>query len=221
MAQSKTDDYKNMLMDKVKENYLSIALGFLVFLVAITLIFRSAGNVKTTSTEKNNTTETTSEQKKYTVKQGDSVSNIARDQLGSMNFADAIVSLNNLKNPNAIEVGQVLMLPEVGEETAGTEKISTVSPSVTPSPSPVKKIEQKKVEPTVQMTKGGNLNGAGTGTKKVTVTGTSYKVQKGDTLMSIAEKAYGDKSMYITIMKANGLKNPNRIEAGMTLKLPR
>jgi len=212
MAQNKTDDYKNMLMDKVKENYLSIALGFLVFLVAITLIFRSAGNVKTTNTEKTNTAETTSEQKKYTVKQGDSVSSIARDQLGSMDYKDAIVSLNGLKNPNAIEVGQVLMLPEVGEET---------SPSVTPSPSPVQKEVQKKIEPTVQLTKGGNLNGAGTGTKRVTVSGTSYKVQKGDTLMSIAEKAYGDKSMYTAIMKANGLRNPNRIEAGMTLKLPR
>ena len=138
------------------------------------------------------------EQKKnvHVVKPGESVSSIARDVLGSTDYADEIVAANSLKNPEVIEVGQELTLPEVGTQ---------------PTVAVTAKVEEKmegKVETTAATT-GGKIEG------------TSYVVQKGDTLMTIAERAYGNKSLYTRIMSANGLRNPNRIEVGMTLKLSR
>lgn len=49
---------------------------------------------------------------KYTVQQGDTLSKIARDVLGNMALWPAIAELNDLKNPDLIFPGQVLILPD-------------------------------------------------------------------------------------------------------------
>jgi len=185
---------KGELMDRIRENYLSVALGLLVFLVAITLIFRSAGEITNKSAE--NESDDAQSEALYTVKKGDSVSSIARDQLGSMDYTDEIVTLNKLKSPDAIEVGQELILPGKADAepvVTGTEE----------------KGEVVEAEPEKAMT------------GKVTITGATYTVVKGDYLVDIARRAYGDESMYRKIMTANGIRNANWIEAGMVLKLPR
>ena len=48
-------------------------------------------------------------------------------------------------------------------------------------------------------------------------------VQKGDTLISIAKKAYGDGRKYTKILRANPgiIKNPDRIFQGQVLRVPR
>lgn len=48
--------------------------------------------------------------KTYTVKKGDTLSGIAKAQLGNFNKLDTLVKLNNIKNPNVIKIGQVLKL---------------------------------------------------------------------------------------------------------------
>lgn len=48
----------------------------------------------------------------YTVKPGDTLSKIARDVLGNMALWPAIAELNDLKNPDLIFPGQVLILPD-------------------------------------------------------------------------------------------------------------
>ena len=47
-------------------------------------------------------------------------------------------------------------------------------------------------------------------------------VSEGDTLMSIAKKAYGDARKYIRILQANPgiIKNPDRIFVGQVLRVP-
>lgn len=52
--------------------------------------------------------------------------------------------------------------------------------------------------------------------KKATTKTTTYKVKKGDTLISIAEK-YG--TDYKTIAKDNNISNPNKIYVGQKLKI--
>ena len=48
-------------------------------------------------------------------------------------------------------------------------------------------------------------------------------VRKGDTLGSIARRAYGKASMYKKILKANPdiLSNPHSLKVGMKLRVPR
>ena len=55
------------------------------------------------------------------------------------------------------------------------------------------------------------------------VTGNSYTVEKGDTLWGIAVKAYQDGYKWPEIVKANADKiaNPDKIEVGLVLTLPR
>jgi LysM repeat protein len=55
---------------------------------------------------------------KYTVQQGDTLSKIARDVLGNMALWPAIAELNDLKNPDLIFPGQVLILPDKLEPVA-------------------------------------------------------------------------------------------------------
>jgi|GEM_PF-4155620 len=58
-------------------------------------------------------------------------------------------------------------------------------------------------------------------TSRVIITGNKYVVKEGDYLWSIAQAAYGDGMMMYRIMQANNLTDPNQIEVGTTLKLPR
>lgn len=54
------------------------------------------------------------------------------------------------------------------------------------------------------------------------ITGNSYTIQRGDTLWSIAERAYGDGFRYTDIAKVNKLdNNPRLIHADNVLTLPR
>jgi len=50
----------------------------------------------------------------------------------------------------------------------------------------------------------------------------TYVVQAGDTLSKIAEKYYGDATLYTKIFEANRdlLKDPNRISPGQKLRIP-
>lgn len=50
---------------------------------------------------------------------------------------------------------------------------------------------------------------------------TSYTVAKGDSLWSIAERHYKSGYNWVTIVKANNLMNPNKIEEGQKLSLPK
>lgn len=52
--------------------------------------------------------------------------------------------------------------------------------------------------------------------------GQYHEVQKGDTLSKIAEKYYGDPSLYKDIFEANRniLKDPNKIFPGQKLRIP-
>lgn len=50
---------------------------------------------------------------------------------------------------------------------------------------------------------------------------TLYTIKKGDTLMSIARKFYGDASRYKDIARANNIANPSKIYAGQVIKIPR
>jgi nucleoid-associated protein YgaU len=135
----------------------------------------------------------------YIVKAGDNLCKIAEQAYKSgYNFVD-VVRFNNIQNPGHIEVGQTILLPTV-----------TPMPPTTPKE--------------IVTTKGGQIEvgqTSSTMTSHVTFTGTSYTVQKGDTLWSISEKAYGDGFAWHMIERANSITNPTSLEIGTKLKIPR
>lgn len=78
------------------------------------------------------------------------------------------------------------------------------------------KLTLPKVEvrlPVIAQTKGGEML---TG-----ITGNVYAVQEGDSLWNIAVRAYSDGYRWPEIAEANSLANPDLIEIGQELKLPR
>jgi LysM repeat protein len=48
----------------------------------------------------------------------------------------------------------------------------------------------------------------------------AYTIKSGDNLSKIAKRFYGDANKYTAIAKANGISDPNKIQAGQELKLP-
>lgn len=55
----------------------------------------------------------------------------------------------------------------------------------------------------------------------IEITGETYTVKPGDTVRGIALRAYGDENAWVKIAQANSIRNPNRIEAGRVLRIPR
>ena len=53
------------------------------------------------------------------------------------------------------------------------------------------------------------------------ITGSTYKIQKGDYLWDISVRAYGDGYQWVKIAKANNLTNPDLIFSGNVLKIPK
>lgn len=53
------------------------------------------------------------------------------------------------------------------------------------------------------------------------ISSSSYKVVKGDSLWNISVKTYGDGNQWTKIAAANNLSHPNLIHSGNTLVLPR
>jgi nucleoid-associated protein YgaU len=81
------------------------------------------------------------------------------------------------------------------------------------------KVATNSAQPEVLTIESGQISSVAS--DKVSHTKDSYIVQKGDTLFIIAQKAYGDKEAWMKIATQNNIKNPDLIEVGQTLKIPR
>jgi LysM repeat protein len=58
------------------------------------------------------------------------------------------------------------------------------------------------------------------GKYKITGTKRAYRVDKGETIRTIAQQIYGSKGYAPYIIAHNNLKNPDNINAGVVIKLP-
>lgn len=201
----KKDSYFEKIEEEVKSNQstLSLVLGALIVIIVGVLIFnyfnRPKEEVTPSAVTKEEDVSPESLPGKYTIKEGDTLFSIAENYYKDGYKYSRIVEANNLSNANAIEVGQVLEIPKV-EAVAGAPE-----PSEQPSPSP---------EPLA-------VGGADTTIWGPRITGDTYTVVKDDWLSKIAGRAYGDIYAYDKIAKANSIANPDLIEIGMVLKIPR
>lgn len=186
------------------QSYLSLVLGLLIVIVAGVLIFNFfKGSEPSLGPSQNTVSEGTPDVKpenlpgKYTVKEGDTLFTISEKYYNDGNQFTKIAEENKLASADAITTGQVLEIPKLEAVAQKTE--TTVIPSQ-------------------DLGTGGATNLTIWGEK---ITEDSYTVVEGDWLSTIAGRAYGDIMAYPKIAEANNIKNPDIIEPGQVLKIPR
>lgn len=169
----------------------------------------------------------------YTVKDGDTLFLIAQKYYDDGYKFDQIAQANNLTDANSLQVGQVLSIPKLEVAQSSPEaspsdmNMTMGSPNdngASPNPADQSMIDQSQSVP--QTPNGENGGGASGGAADQTIWGTAisgatYTVQPGDWLSKISGRAYGDVMQYQKIAQANNIADPNLIEPGMVLTIPR
>lgn len=129
----------------------------------------------------------------YTVRPGDTLSQIAERRLGSSRRWGEIQALNGGINPSSIYVGQVLVMPDASSDAdsgvAGRSLRTVTTPSSVELP-------------------GGRGEGV------------FYTVRSGDSLSQIAQDHLGGASKWKSIVAANPGLDPNSLGVGTRLRMP-
>lgn len=194
---------------KLDQSYLSLVLGLIIVLIAGILVFNYFKASKPSLGPADQTSEVATDVSpenlpgKYTIKEGDTLFTIAEKYYQDGYKYTEIAKANNLTDVNTIEKGQVLEIPKIESATVAEK----VSPTETPTPTN-----------TQELGTGGADNQTIWGEK---ITGETYTVVAGDWLSKIAGRAYGDIMQFNKIAEANNIANPNEIEVGTKLKIPR
>ncbi len=206
--------YLSKIENEVQANQsrLSMVLGALILLVLGILIFNyfnkaksSLGPAQQTQTEKQDVA-ADKLPGKYTVKEGDTLFLISQKYYNDGDKYTEIAKANNLTDPNTIEKDQVLEIPKLADSVS---VIASPTPSQTP----------EMPQPTDQAQLG--IGGGNTTMWGSKIDGTSYTVQEGDWLSTIAARAYGDIDSYQKLVNANNLSDANYIYPGQVLTIPR
>lgn len=199
----------------LNQSSLSFVLGILILVVLGLLVFnyfnKSQGTVGP-SQQTNQTQPAPDVTKenlpgKYSVKEGDTLFSIAEKYYGDGHFYPKIVEENKLPDENLITTDQILTIPKV--DTSSSQNLP---------PSPDNNQYLGNSTKLVEGGTGGAINQTIWGER---INSDSYTVQSGDWLSKIAGRAYGDIFAFDKIAKANNISNPDKIEIGMVLKIPR
>ena len=174
---------------KLNESTISMVLGAVVIFTVGILVFNyfrdvNSGETLPVAETAENVEINVNGEKVYTVQPGDSLWIIAESQfMSGYNWID-IVAANKIPNPNFLEAGQELVIPEVpARETTVIEDVA--------------------------------LTGSDA------ITGATYEVATGDSLWSIAVRAYSDGYQWVNIAEQNNIASPDIIHAGNILTIPR
>ena len=199
---------------KLSESTISTALGALVVVVVGLLIFnyfKQAGKQEEITSEAVNTEEIIFEEENgvvvptnlpptHKVEKGEDLWKIAEKYYGSgYNWVD-IAAENKIANPDMVLAEQELVLPKaavrqpLAKVAAASDQVDILDQAVT---------EEK-----------------GTATAEQ-ITAETYTVAQGESLWKIAVKVYADGYKWPEIAGANNLSNPDHIEVGQQLTLPR
>ncbi len=196
------ESYFDKLETEVRSNQskLSLVLGGLIVLVVGILVFNYFNKPKAQlgpAQQTDNQGDVVAENLpgKYTVKEGDTLFVIADKYYKDGYKYTEIAKANNLPNVDSIEVGQVLEIPKVEAQMA------------------------PQASPEAEM--GNGTGGGDTTIWGPKIDGDTYTVTDGDWLSTISARAYGDVYSFDKIAKANNITDPNLIEPGTILKLPR
>lgn len=191
-----------------KQSKVSMILGVLIILVIGVLIFNYYNKNKAVLGPAQQTQQADSEDVspqdlpgKYTIKEGDTLYEVAEKYFKDGFKYEDIAKANNMANANEITTGAVIEIPKLEAKAEST-----------PSSAPVIAEAQNQ--------------GTGTGGGNSTIwgdriEGNTYTVVEGDWLSKIAGRSYGDIMAFDKIAKANNITNPDHIEPGQVLTIPR
>lgn len=207
------------------QSYLNLILGGLIIVVLGVLLYNyftkkdtdNLGPSQRTNVQTQGDVSKENLPGKYTVKEGDTLFTISQKYYDNGEMYNLIVAANSLVNENAISVGQVLEIPKPQGSIPSAAPQESASPSASPTSSP-EALLQPSLTPADEKGAGGAENQTVWGDK---ITSDTYTVQPDDWLSKIASRAYGDVFAYQKIAQANNLQNPDSIEIGMVLKIPR
>lgn len=195
---------------ELDQSYLSLVMGLIIVLVAGYLVVNYFKNNKpdlgpAQQSENQVQADVTPNNLpgNYTIKEGDTLFLIAQNYYNDGYKYSEIAKANNITNQDSIQTGQVLVIPKL--ETAVAEATPTATPTETPTP-------------TEQLGTGGDENQTIWGEK---ITGNTYTVVAEDWLSKISGRAYGDVMSFDKIAQANNISNPDLIEPGTVLTIPR
>lgn len=212
-----SSNYLEKLENDIQSNQskVSMILGALIVLVLGILVFNYFNKNKPTLGPAQQTQQETQEEKKdvaqdklpgsYTVKEGDTLFTIAEKYYQDGSRFTEIAKANNLNNPDEVEVGLTLQIPKLETQPAQASPAASLELA---SPQP----EVQQTAPTV------DTEETPWGPK---IEGTTYTVLEDDWLSKIAGRAYGDIMAFEKIVKANNIANPDHIEPGWVLTIPR
>lgn len=133
----------------------------------------------------------------YVVKKGDYLYLIAQNILGDGNQWPLIAQYNKITHPDFIIEGDKLQIP-AKQEVKGYASGSTVDTTLIVAPTITINDSQNTISTT-----------------------TSYIVMANDSLWTICIRAYGDGYLWPKVAKTNNLRNPDLLEKGQILSLPR
>jgi len=193
-------DLKKILKTiKLHEQEISTFFGILILIIAGAFVIKYINNLRNQSSVSQTATSTQNQNKVHTVTKGETLWSISQQYFSDGNQWEKIAEVNKITNPNQIEVGQNIVIPEnLTPTTTPTEE-----PSSTPTSTSI-----PQLTPSAAMTDNA-------------ITGTSYTVTKGDNLWKIAIRAYDNGFKWVEIAKANHLHNPSLIHSGNVFIIPR
>lgn len=205
--------YLGKLENEIQSNQskVSLVLGALIILVIGILVFNYFNNNKASLGPAQQTQQEAQDVTpdklpgKYTVKEGDTLFMIAEKYFADGYKYPEIAKANDLTNPDQIEPGQNLQIPKLESQQAQ----ASTEPSPQSSPQP----EEQSL--------GTGKGGGDTTIWGPKIEGNTYTVVEGDWLSKIAGRAYGDIMAFERIAKANNIQNPDQIEPGVILTIPR
>ena len=153
-------------------------------------------NAKSAPTPNGSTPDSTPGAYTVTVRKGDTLGAIAARHGTTV---AKLATLNGIKKPYVIHVGQVLRLASAGDPAPATGQAQLIPPV-------------PDVGQSVETTPGGSTEAA--------PVERTYTIRKGDSLWSIARRLLGDGARCGEIAKINNITNANRIYPGQLLRIP-
>jgi S-formylglutathione hydrolase FrmB/phage tail protein X len=148
--------------------------------------------------------------RKHIVAAGETLSSLALRYYGDAELYRLIATASGIANPNVINVGQRLLMPDYTRYTVvAGDTLSSLA---------LRYYGDADLDWLIAKASGiAESTVIGVGQRLIIPDITRYTVAPGDTLSSLATRFYGDASFYPLIATVNGIPNPAAINAGQVL----